>query len=333
MWLYELCPVPVACRRAPPELNCSAGRKSASRIMSDLSEHTTESERNGEPFQEAADQTKLPIILAMFDVLGFSARLEREGLDRVLTLYNELVETTIKRHEQEKRWESGFRPIGESPEGTLMIPVLFGLPLRYAYFSDTILLWVPLVQMFVRPFIAHCATFMCEALNMRVPIRGSLALGEAVMHRQSSTYLGQPLVDAARLESAQKWLGGAFSISATWPEFLAEIDPRLIVEYDVPVKESTAPGTLTPVVLDWPRRWRELYDIDPRQILEEMARNTPHPYYENTIAFSKHSLENENWYLRTEEQMSTARLKMCRGTRPGGSSRESTQQEERTRKS
>jgi hypothetical protein len=153
-----------------------------------------------EPFQEALEQTKAPTILGFFDVLGFSQRLEREGLDTILVLYNDLIQTTIKKQEENRRWEPGFRPVGESHEGTLMSPVLFGLPLRSAYFSDTILLWVPHVQMFVRPFVAHCATLLCEALNMRVPLRGSLALGEAVMHRPTSTYIGEPIVEAARLQ-------------------------------------------------------------------------------------------------------------------------------------
>jgi hypothetical protein len=286
--------------------------------MSDPTDSSGHPDQGGEPFQEAANQTKLPIILALFDVLGFSRRLEDEGLENILALYNELVQATLKKHEEEKRWQSGFRAVGESSEGTLMIPVLFALPLRFAYFSDTILLWVPLVQMFVQPFVAHCATFVCEALNMRIPIRGSLALGEAVMHRPSSTYLGQPIVDAARLESAQKWLGVVFSTSATWPEFMAEIDPRLIIEYDVPVKEGSSPG-VTPVVLDWPRRWRELNGSDPRIVLEEMKTATQHPYYDSTMEFVQHSLDNENWHLKPEDEMANARLKMSKGPRPPAS--------------
>lgn len=254
-------------------------------------------------------------MLAFFDVLGFSARLQAEGLDAIVALYNQLIDTTIKQHEQNQRWEKAFRPVGESSEGTLMIPVIFGLPLRSAYFSDTILLWAPLVPMFVRSFVTHCATFVCEALRMRVPVRGSLALGDAVMHRPSSTYIGEPIVEAARLENVQKWLGVAFATSATWPEFMAEVDPRLIIEYDVPIKEGSSADGLTPVVLDWPRRWRELFATDPPEILEEMNQAHPHPYYGSTITFVQHSKANEDWHLRPDDEMKEARLRMHKGPR------------------
>lgn len=144
---------------------------------------------------------------------------------------------------------------------------------------------------------------------MNVPVRGAIALGEAVMHRSIGTYIGQPIVDAARLEQVQQWIGVSFARSATWPQFLAALDAQLIIEYAVPVKEGKT-SLLSPVVLDWPRRWRELYGSSPSEKLFAMNEATPHEYYGKTISFIEHSKANENWFLRTAEEMKDAKLRM-----------------------
>jgi hypothetical protein len=263
-------------------------------------ENETKSPSNHEPFSESPEQVKIPIMLGLFDVLGFSKRLEADGLDNVVALYNHLISETVKKEAK--------RCLGLKGDGTgKRYMVAFALNVRYAYFSDTILLWVPLESLFAAPFIAHCNTFVCEALAMNVPVRGAIALGEAVMHRPSSIYIGAPIVEAARLEKDQNWIGVSLAHSATWPPFLAELEPKSIIEYDVPAK---AKDELSGVVLDWPRRWRELNSSSPKDKLSEMNEHTPHPYYGNTIPFVEYSKANEDWYLRPEEEMQGARLRM-----------------------
>jgi hypothetical protein len=144
---------------------------------------------------------------------------------------------------------------------------------------------------------------------MNIPVRGAIALGEAVMHRPTGTYIGQPIVDAAKLEEVQKWIGVSFAHSATWSPFLAELDPKLIIEYDAPVKEGKR-SLLSGVVLDWPRRWREMYASSPTDKIVEMNEAPPHEYNGNTIPFIDFSKANENWYQRSEEEMKGARLRM-----------------------
>lgn len=260
--------------------------------------------QSAEPFRESSEQTKTPIMLALFDVLGFSKRLEDDGLERVVQLYNELVTTTVEK-------EAG-RCLGLRADSTgNRYPVLFQLDVRSAYFSDTILLWVPLEKLFVSPFIAHCATFVCQAFAMNVPFRGAIALGEAVMHRPSGTFIGTPLVEAARAEHSQMWAGTVFTPSATWPPFLEELDPDLIIEYDAPAKDGRA-SCLSPIVLDWPRRWRELHGSSPTEHLREMSVSRPHAYYAPSIAFAEYSERNANWHLRSEDELKDARLRMRR---------------------
>jgi len=66
---------------------------------------------------------------------------------------------------------------------------------------------VPLVEHFIAPFMVRCADMVCEALKLGVPLRGALAVGPAVMHSRTVTFVGAPLVEAARLEQSQDWLG------------------------------------------------------------------------------------------------------------------------------
>ncbi len=148
---------------------------------------------------------------------------------------------------------------------------------------------------------------------MKVPIRGAIALGDAIMHRPSGTFLGSPLVEAARAEHGQMWAGAVFAPSATWAPFLAEIHPTLIIEYEAPAKDG-AEVFLSPIALDWPRRWRELYGSSPANVLREMDAFRPHIYYAPSIAFAEYSDQNQDWHLRPEDELIDKKLRMQRIT-------------------
>jgi hypothetical protein len=87
-------------------------------------------------------------MIALFDVLGFSARLERDGLTKVVDAYRDLIQRAVLIDAMRCL---GARPIGDGTR----VPVLFALPVEYAYFSDTILLWVPLEPLFAAPFVSR----------------------------------------------------------------------------------------------------------------------------------------------------------------------------------
>lgn len=151
---------------------------------------------------------------------------------------------------------------------------------------------------------------MCEALKMGVPLRGAIALGEAVLDQETRTYIGEPLVEAARLEAGQRWVGTTFAPSATWPPFFAEVSPKLLMEYDVPIKDGAEPY-VSPVALDWPRKWREAPSLPSLiGVLEEMAKDHPHPYYEAAAAFVRHSEANHDWFDQPPELRPNAKLRM-----------------------
>jgi hypothetical protein len=86
---------------------------------------------------EPSTPKKMPVMLALFDVLGFKNWLELVGIDTVLAKYQDLITTAVLKPPQRCLGLAGEL---QGPQH----PVLFTLTVQYAYFSDTILLWLPL---------------------------------------------------------------------------------------------------------------------------------------------------------------------------------------------
>lgn len=256
-----------------------------------------------EPFFEGESAAKMPWMVGLFDVLGFSSRIAHDGVESVYTAYCSLIERVIQKE--------GLCCIGAMrfPGESHRIPTMFTAEVRYTYFSDTILLWLPLHPMFAGPFLQRCADLLCEALQMGIPLRGTIALGEGFMHKQSGTYLGPMIVEAARLEAAQNWIGVAFAPSATWPQFMSEV-PTQIIEYDVPVKAGVE-SLRSPIALDWPRRWRDTETTSIKQRLRELMPDGPHStYYTHALAFADWSERHHDWHKKPDEQNDFQHLRM-----------------------
>lgn len=104
----------------------------------------------------AVDSPRVPkpkisrFAFAMFDVLGFSGWITSVGLQSVLDSYHQLIERVVV-----KPNEKGGLSAVQTPEGAIF--AITGPP-GYAYFSDTILLWHPLVPAFVDDFVGRCAS-------------------------------------------------------------------------------------------------------------------------------------------------------------------------------
>ena len=219
-------------------------------------------------------------LLAVFDVLGFSARLASIGLKGMTSLYERLIQEAVTK--ESMRTMGTFRV-----DDSTMAGVLFALPVRHAHFSDTIILWVPLVQHFISPFMARCADLICEALKLGLPLRGALAVGPAVLHSRTRTFIGQPIVEAARLEQAQNWIGASLGLSMLASDVAGEYDPNLVLPYEAPVKPNRK-HLLSGLALDWPRRFTGRFSDDPLVLLGAMNTSPSHArYYENSVRFAK----------------------------------------------
>lgn len=251
---------------------------------------------------DAENPTVAKVILGLFDVLGFSGRVEKQGVEKLLSVYRELIEKAVL--------EPARRCVGTAqfPQGRVL--TLFELPVRYAYFSDTILLWVPLHQAYPAAFVRRCADLMCEALSMGMPLRGAICLGDAVMHQDTNTYIGKPLVEAAGLEKGQDWIGLTLGWSATWPLFMAELEGSDIIEYEAPMKQHCT-EVVSPIVVDWPRAWREKYGTSPKEQLTFLNADPKFTrYYDHAIAFADYSVAHHDWWQRPKEIPANAKLRL-----------------------
>src|SRR5215213_140269 len=221
-------------------------------------------------------------ILGVFDVLGFSALIGSRSLKEVTSLYERLIAEAVTK---EAVRTFGIIRLNDRESATTM----FALPVRHTHFSDTIILWVPLVQHFIAPFIGRCSGLVCEALKMGLPLRGALAVGPAVLHSGSGTFVGQPIVEAARLEQAQNWLGVSLGLSMLASDVSREFDPNFILPYDAPVKPRRK-HLSSGLALDWPRRMVTHHNSDPREMLQSLNTSPAHRrYYDNATKFVEFS--------------------------------------------
>ena len=92
-------------------------------------------------------------------------------------------------------------------------------------------------------------------------IRSGIAYGEAFMDRANSLYVGQPIIDAFRLEKQQAWSGGALTKEAAQrlPDNVRSemYYDWCVVPYEVPMKTSDRRKSIgvRTVAIDWTYGW------------------------------------------------------------------------------
>ena len=250
---------------------------------------------------DEADQARPELyIVAMLDVLGFKRNLTDLGLDAMQQLYDKLIEVAVAANVAENLWTPGLASVGKN----LFSPRLFRLPMRYAYFSDTLLFWIAYHPDFIAPFLERCCGVFCEALRLGLPLRGSVTAGRCVLHKKSSTYLGDALVEAAELEKSQEWVGvtlGASLRRVQFP-FLRSQEP-MVIPGEPPLKKPPAEEPdkyeklVSGLVLDWLRYWRANHKGQPSSRLRELRTADLANKYENAICFAEHSSRHAGWFL------------------------------------
>lgn len=230
-------------------------------------------------------------ITALFDVLGFKAAYQRLGIEKLYGLYQTLIDKIIL--------SSNIDSFSTAQRiGDITLVNHFRLWIGFHYFSDTILLWCPATPENISPFLTRCSDLFVEALNVGLPLRGAISIGEANFNKRTGIFIGQPLIDCAQLESSQNWLGVALSKSCSG--ILEHIDSDLILPYTPPIKPSGdgSAGSLlhAGAVLDWPRRARSITSVNITATIDALNTSPSHRlYYDNTTAFVRHSAANARW--------------------------------------
>ena len=149
------------------------------------------------------------------------------------------------------------------------------------------------------PSFTHCiAEAICFGLETELPLRGAIAVGDAILDEGSGVFLGEPLVEVARTERTQQWIGASFGPSFAKPSFSDGFHLHRILPYKSHYKDS-ASEYATGMTVDWPRRWRESRKSDPRRILRSLNRDPVFSaYYDRTESFTAFSEENHDWFRK-----------------------------------
>jgi len=167
---------------------------------------------------------------AMLDILGFKERLVSMALPELRDkVVGALVTSAAAAHiivsgdrERAARW------------GRTELAAL-----DWAYFSDSIVLWLPSgaadARLTMTSMIYACEILVAQAMWLNLPLRGAIAYGECAFSHDPIYYVGKPIIEAYRTEQAQEWAGVAVCESAA-----AHVHPSegRVVKWRVPMKAS-----------------------------------------------------------------------------------------------
>lgn len=230
---------------------------------------------------------------ALLDILGFSKMVKHRPLGDLVADVQRVLRLSDARDAQIS-WVPRAGQ-GARREDSLSIG-------RY-HFSDTLFLWSDPVsesdpELELR-ISQHFYSFLCDlvsfALFQGIPLRGAISFGATFVDANTGIVVGQPVIDAYRLEQAQEWIGVALHPTCSNRSQHKEAS-FFIVRYSPPLK-PTASDTPS-VTLDWTTPLRvtavhfaRIHGFDPRVRFDavmaagRMEDPAIRQKYENTAAF------------------------------------------------
>jgi len=247
-----------------------------------------------------------PYAVGIFDVLGFKNKFKQFGLKEITARYAALIDIVVKREERLAEMKSLFPHMKEGPYWCAGGEIVLMTKVYAAYASDTFLVWANYTwtdlherkkdeleklskdsnhDWLFRPipcdaFLETCNELMCQSLQVGLPLRGALAAGDAILDKERSIFLGQPIIEANLLEHDQKFIGVGMCSS-----FADQTIPkRFSLSFSQQRKDPSAKEA-DGLILDWPRHWRNTRSVDLKHVVRSMnADDAFSCYYENTLA-------------------------------------------------
>jgi hypothetical protein len=239
--------------------------------------------------------------MAFFDIMGSSQRIASGQLETVYNFYSYMTELCAK--QTVPLSFPGVLPEEKGKEIVCLFPV------KHAFFSDTFILWVE-NDSFMKPrfggFYEWCTHIFIEAIKRGIPLRGAISRGQAIMDDDKKIYLGEPIVEAAKLEHMQSWLGVTLGLSC---RMIQPTEVFCLLPYNQHLKteiikspnniEVMAEGKVRNMavgwggiasnfVLDWPRIWRNQENADSVEAISKLNTDSKFSiYYDNTVEFIK----------------------------------------------
>ena len=179
-------------------------------------------------------------LVCLLDVLGFESLLKAHGLAGIRAKYTTLIEYV--------RQQKGGIDVVQTPDAQVAVGWLV---ISNAYFSDSLLFWTRYSKMSL-PSFTHCiAEAICFGIETELPLRGAIAVGEAILDEDGGIFLGDPLVEVARTERTQEWIGVSFGPSFEKPGFNDGFQLHTILPYKSHYKDR-ANRYATGMTVDWP---------------------------------------------------------------------------------
>lgn len=232
-------------------------------------------------------------VLSLIDVLGFESLFKSIGLKKIEERYEKLIGYVKE--------QTGGIDIAPTPDGHVAVGWLV---LGNTYFSDTIMFWTNYNKMSLPSFTHLISETICYGLELELPLRGTISVGEAILDEGSGKYLGEPIIEAARTERLQKWIGVSFGSSFMKPGYNEGFHLNTVLPYkshykDEALKDEEKMKYCTGMAVDWPRKWRETRKSDVSPLVTKLDIDEEFSeYYERTLRFIQFSNENHDWFAK-----------------------------------
>ncbi len=246
-----------------------------------------------------------PYAVGLFDVLGFKDRFERMGLMEMMARYRALIDIVVQRDKGQVEAAQFFSSWKEGPYWCRDGQIFLMTEVSAAYGSDSFMVWAHYTwtDLHQTPkeeldalskdsrydwlfcpvpcdaFLNVCNELMCRSLQVGLPLRGALSVGDAVMDKKRNIFLGQPVIEASVLEHGQNFIGASMSRS-----FVEQTVPkRYCLPFNQHLKNPSMEAS-SGLVLDWPRHWRNSRGVDAKEVVRSMDTNKKFSgYYQNTL--------------------------------------------------
>jgi hypothetical protein len=227
-----------------------------------------------------------PQVVCLLDVLGFEHLLNRIGLSGIHSKYRVLIDHVTK--------QRGGVDIVPLPDGSV---AMGHREVGNAYFSDSLVFWTPYAgSIGLFSFMQMISEMICLGLEIGLPLRGAIAVGEAILDAKDGVFLGQPLVEVARTERLQEWIGASFGPSINDESYKCNFYLNTVLPFKSHYKD-TASRLATGIAVDWPRHWRDSRESEPDAILRALDVDRSFSvYYETSLRFIEFSRKNHDWF-------------------------------------
>lgn len=246
------------------------------------------------------------VLLAFFDVLGFSDRVANGEAPALYRTYVDLAKRlSLLRTTTYSQWLPRANPGDPLDLDSLLASLQSGQPIEWVpaarirnsetdglstlHFSDTLIFWSVDDPLHHGEFIDVVIDFFCHALASGLPLRGALAAGDLIYDTDNSIIIGGALVEAAKAESAQAWCGVGLGPSFRGRKLLAPNDRVLSFAKHV---KAGRDGDVLAMAVDWTWHWRNKNATTSLQSIAD--RFGDHPYWQTTLEFERLSVASRH---------------------------------------